>query len=111
MTSLSPSDGTAEAPRVGLYLYFKSRGEPSAVLRALRATDRSMQADGWPAATWWRKHPHAVSDTWMAVHKPLPAGRVGALLAAFDAAARACGLADLIDGARHAERFEPCDVS
>lgn len=109
MTAAHRSEPTTHPPSVGLYIYFRSRAEPAAVLRALDATDRAMQADGWPAPAWWRRHPHEMPATWMAVQAPVPADRVDALLAAFDHAARACGLAALIDGARHAERFERCD--
>lgn len=99
------------APSVGLYLYFKSGSAPQVVLRALRATDCLLQSEGWPAASIWHKAPRGAPDTWMTVHAPQPAERIDGLLAAFDAAASATGLATLIEGMRQAERFERCDAS
>lgn len=108
MAPVPHPESNPSAHPVGLYLYFKSSGEPQAVMRALRATDALLQADGWPAATFWRRHSGAVPGTWMSVHAPQPAERIDRLVAAFEDAARAAGLSCLIDGACHAERFEPC---
>lgn len=98
----------ARGQPVGLYIYFKSRADSDAVVRALCATDRLLRDGGWPPATLWHKPAESAQRTWMTVHPPQPAARIDALLSAFDAAAHATGLDALIDGTRHAERFAPC---
>lgn len=98
-------------PPVAMFVYCKTLAADDAMLAALRRLDQRLVAHGWPAATLWRRPlaAHGAARTWMMVHAPQPPARAAALEAAIEAAARTVGLAALIDGVLHVERFCPCD--
>lgn len=93
---------------VALYVYFKSRADDALVAAALARMCARLRADGWPAPTVWRRPESAdAGRTWMEVHPTQPGERSGKRLDDLTAAARTSGLAALVDGERHVERFEP----
>lgn len=99
----------AAAP-IGLYVYFRSHAPDAAVLDALDRASALLSRAGWPKPSLWRRPAMSPgARTWMQVHPPEPAQRIEALLGALERSSIDSGLASLIDGSWHVERFEPCD--
>ena len=105
--TVAAASAPSHAPAIALYVYFRSRAEERVVAEALVRAGALLEAAGWPVPTVWRR---PLTDdgprTWMEVHAPQPAARVDALLAALQATGSAAGLAAILEGERHVERFE-----
>ncbi len=91
---------------VALYVYWRTRADDTAAAAALARLAALLRAGGWPAPAAWRRPDRRDGlATWMETHPAQPVARIDALLDALEAACAGAGLAALIEGPRHVERF------